>query len=674
MVFQAEALVELAGSTHWSARVEALEGLTALVGEGDMGGEGRCAGGMEAGKGCAVLESRTTVRHLEHVLVERVGDSHPKVAVTALQLLVTIMKLYPGPIVSHLPAVLSRVFPRLGDTKENVREAASRALDVSRAAYEPSQLCAMLCPRVMEMPAGNSREGLLEFLVAIIPHASGFLGNPGHLRAFVQRLAAALAHSSGHGLGAGGSFGAPDVVRTSGAASRALAALFHLDRKVFVAVVAPLQSNVVVLVKGALAVAVPDLGSLLVEHSHRGVVAGVHVNTPGTGGGSEGSDQHADGTTSPCQVEINGDGGPGGGKGRGSSSSHREPFAPISVVASDNIMSGREIVSVTHGDKVLKEACDEGTVEGEGIGRKGLLLPQEEEGAEAVARKLIAGLSTSTTPTSRKVEALALLRDLASGKGVGGQAAFWPRYFGQVLMLLIEGASAHSADPVRHRHECKQSRLLGQQPPRRLSGRTILRIKYLQGVRCLIAGQPGLFPGATEVSVGRLLELGEDWSKDVCLEAEAALGDLIPVLDPARFLAVLTPLLVLPSARGTENPGDGPLEGVRGLEREVELRRGMKQPVMHCAGLRTLVRLVPMLSSPILLGGLGAGMLVSALESAFLHQEMVARRCAVLAIVGMYEVLGDALRPFLANFPPVWLKLITIYVGKESAKKQQGAA
>ncbi|CAM9635734.1 unnamed protein product [Laminaria digitata] len=173
------------------------------------------------------------------------------------------------------------------------------------------------------------------------------------------------------------------------------------------------------------------------------------------------------------------------------------------------------------------------------------------------ARRLIAGLSPGARSHLR-IEALVSLEGLADGVGAGGRPEFWPRYFGQVLMLLLEGATAGcgggGAEGVAGRGGGGGGERRGSgrgrggshaDAYRRFDRRALIRMKHLQGVRCLVERRGELFLDSTEVVVGRLVEVGgSDPCYSVRAEAEACLADLASVLEPARFFAVLAPLLV----------------------------------------------------------------------------------------------------------------------------------
>lgn len=288
-----------------------------------------------------------------------------------------------------------------------------------------------------------------------------------------------------------------------------------------------------------------------------------------------------------------------------------------------------------------------------------MMTTTEGETAE-VARRLIAGLSPGAR-THRLVEALSSLRGLADGgAGVGGRPEFWPRYFGQILMLLLEGAATGGAGSGRDGGGAAARHGVGEGGRSGLSTKTsrrraVLRVKHVQAVRCLVARRGSQFPGSTEVVVGRLVEVG---GLDPCLlvqrEAEACLADLVPVLDPSRFLAVLTPMLLvlLPPDAAGDDEND---EGARFLASTADVRCGdgwggngsggsvvlpPQNPLtQRCVVLGALRALTPRLSSPALLGALGAGPLLAGLEAALSSwRDMEARRRAVLAVVEMYQV------------------------------------
>lgn len=264
---------------------------------------------------------------------------------------------------------------------------------------------------------------------------------------------------------------------------------------------------------------------------------------------------------------------------------------------------------------------------------------EERRAAEAVvvAQRLIAGLSRGAR-SYQKMEALSSLRRLAEGEGAGGRPEFWPRYFGQVLVLLLDAAAGEGGDGGGGGG-------LSSSPSRR---RMLLRAKNLQGVRCLVARRGELFPECTEVVVGRLVEIGSgigDACHAVRSEAEACLADLAGVLDPARYLEVLTPLLALRPDDGATDEATAAAAAAGGVVlSELKARLSVKT---QCFVLGALRALTPRLSSPTLLSALGAGPLLAGLEAALGGRDLEVRKRAVLALVEMYQV---CYLPYLTSY------------------------
>lgn len=606
-----------------------------------------------------------------------------------------------------------------------MRQAASQALDACRAAYPPNQLCAVLCPRVLEFPPGRARTGLFEFLAVILPHASSFLSNQGNLHALTQRLAAALLQSpppvnwdgniggggggaskrdnnqnegSGGAGGGNGGGGGISAGAAYSAAARVLAALFRLDRDALLAASGSLTSESAAAVRRALDRAVPDANAISTavprapapgssrqqqeqqrrppetfSSSSGEVVApqtGAAPGSPPTCASAAGSPSVLSPVSSSPPSPANSSGyGETAGDGAVRSpvvcaaanplaaAAKSSPFSSSTPMGSPADSSGAQPVSSPGFDSTTPGAWvggrSEASVRDAGTGGGGITFPQtdvalstplqqdqrqnkqrreqgrhplavltprdvntmvtpvstggggrkihkvadskkqyyatpstssatatassprlqqqqqpqatpprpptrgsqspspkasnnsgEDDPAE-VARTLMAGLST-TARTRQKMSALASLRVLADGGGGAGGgtgSAFWSRYFGQVLILLLEGASTTAVAGGGD---------MGSSPSRK---RATLAGKHVQGVRCLVARRGALFPEATEMVVERMVEIGGKGCHHVRLEAEACLVDLVAVLEPSRYLAVLVPLLMLPA-------GDGRVSGM----------------------------------------------------------------------------------------------------------------
>ncbi|CAM9859698.1 unnamed protein product [Ectocarpus sp. 6 AP-2014] len=801
---QMDDLADQAGASHWGARTEALESMLHLLTvEGGGGGSIGSDSGERGEGGKFVLESRPASRRVETVIAERTRDVNFRVVAAALKLFGGLVVTHEALMAGHTSALLPSVFPTLADPKEPVRQAANEALNACRAAYNPNQLCSSLCPRVLELPAGRARTGLLEFLAVLVPHSAVFFfdghhssgggaGGGGHMQSLTQRVASALAQTPppSNWDGSLGEDGPTSAGPAASAAIRLLTALSRLDREALATASAALPPEPAAAVRRALSFlrpkspspprrteatalspisagenAVAAGGSAAADRrrspttvsdgdgEEHGVAAAV---TPAVGGvrgvggkpgdGNEGSSSSSSSSSSSpptptpaletprppvvAAASPPGEGGfalssnPGsaflceersGGRGRLEAESalftppeqrqqqnpHRQPLAPVTPRDSNRQPAGEQHVGLVSGGSgknmrlagfptpkkslVLAAAAPASATRSSTVPVAASQDQKAAAEAVMVGGRLIAGLSREAR-SHRKIEALSSLRGLADGEGAGGRPDFWPRYFGQVLMLLLEGAAV--SPPVA-------AAAAGEESTRRGGGngggqggiystpssrrRSLLRAKHLQGVRCLVARRGEMFPASTEMVVGRLVEIGGgggggDPSVAVRCEAEACLADLVGVLDPARYLAVLTPLLaLLPAAAAAAGGGCGNLGGDGGEPKE-GLAGGARGVLAQCVALGALRVLTPRLSSPELLGVLGAGPLLAGLEAALGGGDLEARKRAVLALVEMYQVLEEALLPFLANFPTNRLKLITMYIEQRRARDKLAAA
>lgn len=585
-----------------------------------------------------------------------------------------------------------------------MRAAASRALDACRAAYTPHQLCAALCPRILELAPGRARTGLLEFLVVLVPHSSSFLSNPGHLHALTQRLGSVILQSpassnwdGGVGLsGAGGGayVGAGEDQGSSSATARLLAALFRLDRDAFSAMLSSLTTEIAAAVRRTLVRAAPEANAFLCakppqRRQERALAAADESSpTPATGvavvrspgvdsqaesrdpasvrarAGAAGSESPSYGMAlpSPASQGVGEDthaavpsgvtstsrrGSPGGWSAHDGQDSdlERKPLAPITPCASNQGTTtradgaGGQEGGQEGSDRDFLKTCGGGSAPGlapRAVTRPpSALAPIGDEDPAEAARRLITGLSPGAR-THQKVAALSSLKSLADGEGAGARPEFWPRYFGQIVMLLLEGASASASGAEAGGGGMESS------PARR---RAILRVKHLQGVRCLAARRGALFPGNTEVVVGRLVEIGGGPCHAVRHEAEACLADLVGVLHPPRYLAALVPHLFVDRGGGHGVGGGGGVGRCRGPPGERardpagDAAEPLPQQVLNqCVALGALRALTPALSSPELLGALGAGPLLTVLDAALGGRDLEARRRSVLVFVEMYQV------------------------------------
>ncbi|CAM9347319.1 unnamed protein product [Chrysoparadoxa australica] len=234
---------------------------------------------------------------------------------------------------------------------------------------------------------------------------------------------------------------------------------------------------------------------------------------------------------------------------------------------------------------------------------------------------LLAGLAR-TSRSHQKVRALTKLKI----KAQEGGEEFWGKFMGQVLMLLLEGASAAGESPT------------GQQSPERPHKEEVIRIKYVQGIRCLAMHQKKVLSSFTEVLVSQLIQCSADGSVIVQAELAQALADLSSVLPPEAFVSTL------------------------------KAYWGSDQVHLQKTALGAFCSISPKLSSPQMMNLLRSTNLLQGLETAFASADLCSRQLAVASYVEMHGILGDALLPFMADMPKPKLKLVTIYIHKKAIK------
>ncbi|CAM9305616.1 unnamed protein product [Scytosiphon promiscuus] len=448
--------------------------------------------------------SRSASRRLEALIADRAKDTNFRVVAAALKLLGGLVEAQPALMAGHASALLPSVFPNLADTKEPVRQAANGVLDACRAAFPPHQLCSSLCPRVLELPPGRARTGLLEFLAVLVPHSSSYFiqeANPagegtgagGHLHSLTQRVAAALVQTPppANWDGGLGDDGRPTSAGPGASAAirllTALALSFCRSRSPSPS---PSWSSGAVAAGGERGVA--GGGGAAAAAAASGVraeaVGEVEVRSR-----SAGNKENQGRITSfspspprsplrtplpsPSATAISPPGGSAGGRlfptTPGSAFSREEGgglgstlFAPLPQQQQQQPRR-QALAPFTPSD--LNRHPADGSGGGTGRSKAGSetcgkrrpaetvcstetsvvaasaasTTPPKPRAAtmEVVAGRLVAGLSCAAR-SHRKVEALSSLRGLADGDGVGAYPEFWPRYFGQVLTLLLDGAAA----------------------------------------------------------------------------------------------------------------------------------------------------------------------------------------------------------------------------------------
>jgi hypothetical protein len=173
LVFSAETLRALLCSSEWSDRVRALETMNQRL--------QRAADANEA-------LSSTLVESFLDLGVPVLGDPHHKVATEAMAVVHTCVTAFPDHVHGRLSPVMLALFHRLGDRRQDLRDAANAVLNLLRAKVDPVSLMAAVAPRMVEVP-DRMKTALMQFLSAVAPHCEEYFTQGAHTRTFLGRLA-----------------------------------------------------------------------------------------------------------------------------------------------------------------------------------------------------------------------------------------------------------------------------------------------------------------------------------------------------------------------------------------------------------------------------------------------------------------------------------------------------
>ncbi|EQC39146.1 hypothetical protein SDRG_03352 [Saprolegnia diclina VS20] len=127
------------------------------------------------------------------IAMARIGDSHFRVAQSAMKLLSLLVPTHPSLVLPYLKTALPKVFAKLVDPKEGVREQATLVLEAivassQQGGYDASTLLSWIVPSMLDGPV---KVKLLVYncILQLLPSAPEFGNAPGPLRALVLKLA-----------------------------------------------------------------------------------------------------------------------------------------------------------------------------------------------------------------------------------------------------------------------------------------------------------------------------------------------------------------------------------------------------------------------------------------------------------------------------------------------------
>jgi len=497
-------------------------------------------------------------------LSSHIVDPHHRVAQAALEAtLVCLEKQNLAQLLSmHLPLLLPPILAQLVSAKATQREISNEVLNACRRAYDPNALAAVLCSKFGEA-SDRVKPGILELLSVIVPEASEYLGVVTNMRSFLQRLGLVSAvrppphqhlvsaieqvrPSEERRLERSDSKSIipptyttnhlalvhrPNPFCDSLRSSQAISAMFHLNDAVFVAACSALPSGPQMAVKKILTstricmnieerIASHLRGDKYVPPSLapvpvRGLTHAVRSQSP------------IDGSTAPYEIEspaVNSpDPNPSSSFGRrhGSSSSGNVAWAETNA-ATTRTPSPAPMASNAPGtDPVIKY----------------MVRPPLSE--EKVSRDWMRDTPEILSMLSMSASA----QDQYSGMQQMVQLArqnqpeVWSKYFGQILLSLLEGIGQTSLHPNQ------------MSPTNAGAGKfsndnaSAIKHLYLQGVRALLKYQPVYFADYIEIVIDRLLQCSKDPSYEIVHTSERALENLVTALDASRCLKVIMPYL-----------------------------------------------------------------------------------------------------------------------------------
>ncbi len=672
------------GDKHWAVRRESLEQLQALL-------------SSSSGKEIA-LEGHCGRKFLLR-LGEACEDSNHLCALCGLELLHALL-----PYVNHssLGSLFPRVFVHLGSVKGGLRATATSIIETVRQSIEPAQLCAVICPRILDPPPEKARVAMVEFITGITPLAESYFKLPSNLRAYIARLATMLGNAgSGHS--------------SVTAARKGLKVLYCLDCEGVINAVVTLPHSTQKAAKGVIAgfsegiqqqqkerqeqeqyhvqeqlhvhlqplqekvsqqtlqpqsakqnkqqqkplLAHKQLPHMQTQGSQQPTEEGLSDPPEGT----QHKQRHEQSDPVPCAQEKNLQQQPENreqqqSKKRTTQQQRMPPFSirqPLSC-SIPNILP--QEIPLSHLQPCKDQVSSVGKTTEQQVqlhlnkkrmesDNKAMLGTVEDTNLNLSVKSMMFGFCANAS-TRERVTALKVLRLVTTNNGV----TFWKQYFFEVLTLLLNSAKGN--DMKLHGSGGDGVDENNPNPPpctTITSKEEIHRSKLVQGIRCLIAHQGTLFLPHTEFVVGHLLDLSTLTSSPlVRAESLAALHDLINVLDSSRYMQCLLHRMHPRHAAATQEVG-GPSYSTNARNESLEI----------------FISLIPVLPFSVLLDTLHGSLLPGALDEAFnTKDDMATRQLAVKAYVVMYKSLGSDLDMFMAGMPVHRQKLIHIYIDKDA--------
>ena len=132
----------------------------------------RCEAFRDLNRFCCAEGAMDVLRHLEALLgrfLEHANDAHHRVSQAALVTLAAYIECFAEHFETYLPRLTPKVFLKISDAKESTRDAAVAVLEAMRAAYSSDTLLPVLA-KTLGNSNGKVRLGCIDFLHYLLQH------------------------------------------------------------------------------------------------------------------------------------------------------------------------------------------------------------------------------------------------------------------------------------------------------------------------------------------------------------------------------------------------------------------------------------------------------------------------------------------------------------------------
>jgi hypothetical protein len=180
-------------ATEWQVRCSAFERFAASL-----------RGLLPTESGQSVMQVQETAHvaaaadKLTNLFEVRLVDPHHRVSESVLFALVELVRVpaLPASLAAYLDRLVPRVFVRLTDLRENVRQAANAVLNELCKSYRGDALFPSLL-RTLDNQSSKVKMGCLEFMLHLVPDSDAYISIPMYMKAVLNKLSP-LIHEAKH--------------------------------------------------------------------------------------------------------------------------------------------------------------------------------------------------------------------------------------------------------------------------------------------------------------------------------------------------------------------------------------------------------------------------------------------------------------------------------------------